>query len=107
MTIIPMSASPEKVLATLAAIGIAYAVLRRLEPKQMNEDLAFTAQGLIDAFGDQAYHKGCAMTIEALRAADQASSRALAKANIELIKMGYHKKPRTENKETKTYGSSI
>jgi hypothetical protein len=53
----------------------------------------FTADSLIEAFGDQAYHKGVKMAVEALRSGDQASCRELAKANIKLLQRGYHKNP--------------
>lgn len=49
----------------------------------MPEPVAFTADGLIEAFGDQAYYKGVRMAMEALEHGDRESSRALAKANIE------------------------
>ena len=53
-----------------------------------------SADSLIETFGDQAYHKGLRMHFEALRADDIEASRALAQANIELMKRGFHKKPR-------------
>ncbi|MGH9665768.1 MAG: hypothetical protein ACRD9L_15185 [Bryobacteraceae bacterium] len=56
----------------------------------------FTADSLIQAFGDQAYHKALKMTIEALQADDIESCKALAKATRELLIRGYHKKPETK-----------
>lgn len=53
----------------------------------------FTADALIETFGDQAYHKGLDMAVEALRSGDKLSCRELCQANIELMKRGYHKKP--------------
>ena len=65
----------------------------------MNDEhpIAFTAESLIEVFGDQAYHKGIRMAVEALQSGDRLTARELATANIELIKRGYHKFPeRTE-----------
>jgi hypothetical protein len=56
-----------------------------------DEERVFTAESLIEAFADQAYHKGVRMAVEALRSGDRAACRALAAANIELINRGYHK----------------
>jgi len=51
----------------------------------------FSADDLIQTFGEQAYHKGLKMAVEALRNGDRESSNRLARANLELIKRGYHK----------------
>ncbi len=40
---------------------------------------------------------GVKTAVEALRANDKEASRQLSQANIELLKLGYHKKP--ESKE--------
>jgi hypothetical protein len=53
----------------------------------------FSAEDLVQVFGDQAYHKGVRMAIEALRSGDMESSRKLAAANLELMRRGYHKHP--------------
>lgn len=52
---------------------------------------AFSADDLIAVFGDQAYHKGVRMVVEALQIGDKEACHALAQANIELIRRGYHK----------------
>jgi hypothetical protein len=54
----------------------------------------FTADSLIEAFGDQAYHKGLRMACEALQADDRGACRSLCQANLELMHRGYHKKPK-------------
>lgn len=56
--------------------------------------MVFSADDLIQTFGDQAYHKGVRMALEALCHGDPVACRALSQANIELIKRGYHKHPR-------------
>ncbi|MGH9665555.1 MAG: hypothetical protein ACRD9L_14110 [Bryobacteraceae bacterium] len=65
------------------------------EPENRAERL-FTADSLIQAFGDQAYHKGLRMTVEALQSDDMESCQALAKATRELMMRGYHKKPEVQ-----------
>jgi hypothetical protein len=55
---------------------------------------AFTADALIQAFGDGAYHRGVEMVIVALQQGDADACRQLRDANIELMRRGYHKKPR-------------
>jgi hypothetical protein len=57
--------------------------------KWLDGESFVTADLLIKVFGDQAYHKGCDMVIESLKSGDAASSRALSRANIELLKRGY------------------
>lgn len=59
----------------------------------MNKPAVFTADSLIEAFGDQAYHKGVRMVVECLHVGDHESCRQLSQANIELLKRGYHKHP--------------
>lgn len=55
-----------------------------------------TADSLIKSFGDQAYHKGCGMVIEALSVATLTGEKSgidpLRKACLELMNRGYHKK---------------
>lgn len=60
----------------------------------MSEQVVFTADGLIAAFGDQAYHKGVWMAVECLQTGDLESCWTITSANIELLKRGYHKKPK-------------
>lgn len=57
----------------------------------------FSVDALIEAFGDQAYHRAVGMVIEALRAGHAAESRALSEAARELMRRGYHKKPEVKN----------
>lgn len=58
--------------------------------------MTFTADSLVEVFGNQAYHKGLQMAIEALQAGDKQACRELSAANIELMKRGYHKFAREE-----------
>jgi hypothetical protein len=58
----------------------------------------FTADSLIEAFGDQAYHKGLRMVVEALMAGERESCRALSVATRELMMRGYHKYPEAKPK---------
>jgi hypothetical protein len=53
-----------------------------------------SADYLIQQYGDQAYHEGCKLAVVALQLGDRTMTRALAKANIELLQRGYHKKPK-------------
>jgi hypothetical protein len=53
-----------------------------------------TAESLIEKHGDQAYHKGLRMAVDALQEDDPEYSRSLARACIQLIKLGYQNKPR-------------
>lgn len=52
-----------------------------------------TADSLIEAFGDQAYHRGLRMAVEALQAGDREACRTLAAVNLELMRRGFHKNP--------------
>ncbi len=56
----------------------------------------FTADSLIEAFGDQAYHKGLRMVVESLQAGDRESCAAISTACRELMARRYHKNEKRE-----------
>jgi len=68
---------------------------------------ALSADELIAVFGDQAYHQGVRMTVEALHAGDKEACRMLAQANIELLKRGYHKHEPDSSPSTNPSNTSI
>jgi hypothetical protein len=51
-----------------------------------------TADGLIEEYGDEAYHFGCLMALNCLRDGNKHAWKLLADANVELISRGYHDK---------------
>lgn len=59
----------------------------------MPDKEVFTADSLIEVFGDQAYHKALRMVAEALQSEDRESCRQLSTAARELMRRGYHRKP--------------
>lgn len=56
----------------------------------------FTADLLIEKFGDQAYDKACRMATEALRAGDRETCRQLCGVGVELLRRGYNKNEASE-----------
>lgn len=65
------------------------------------EQSPFTLESLIEVFGDQAYHKGCRMAVEALRAGDREACRQISAAVLVLVARGYHKKPEVKTEDKK------
>ena len=84
--------------AKLAAPGLAFGKkFRSLREalSQLVKKPVFTVESMIQTFGDQAYHKGCAIAVEALRIGDRATCVQMAKVNFELMRLGYHRKADT------------
>jgi hypothetical protein len=68
-------------------------------------DTAFSPADLIHVFGDQAYHAGARLVVEALVEKDLDSARVLAESLRNLIRRGYDKKPKRADLATVIAGS--